>query len=60
MTLHPRDLSTRFAASPRIVRRLVPIGLGAFAALGHEAWMSGVLAVTAALVVAFLIVPDSR
>jgi apolipoprotein N-acyltransferase len=60
MTLHPRDLSARFAASPRIVRRLVPIGLGAFAALGHEAWMSGVLAVTAALVVAFLIVPDSR
>jgi apolipoprotein N-acyltransferase len=60
MTLHPRDLSARFAASPRIVRRLVPIGLGAFAALGHESWMSGVLAVTAALVVAFLIVPDSR
>ena len=60
MTLHPRDLSTRFAASPRIVRRLVPIGLGAFAALGHEAWMPGGLAVTVALVLAFLIVPSHR
>lgn len=60
MMLHPRDLTARFAGSPRVVRTLVPFGLGAFAALGHEAWMSGILAVTVALILAFLIVPSHR
>ena len=59
-TLHPRDLAARFAAWPRGVRLLVPILLGAIAALGHEDWMTGFAAVTVALVLSFLIVPTHR
>lgn len=59
-SLHPRDLAQRFAAWPRIVRLLVPIMLGSFAALGHEEWMAGFVAVTVAMVLSFLIVPSNR
>lgn len=59
MIMLPSDLAATFSASRRVVRWLVPLGLGAFASLGHETWMSGIVAVTASLVLAFLIVPTN-
>ena len=58
--LHPSDLSARFAAFPRNTRGLVPLGLGALAALGHEDWGLRFVVVMVALVSAFLIVPSQR
>ena len=58
--LHPSSLRNRFAALPRALRLLVPIALGGFAALGHEAWMTGFAAVSIALTLAFLILPEHR
>lgn len=55
--MHPSDLAARFMASRRVVRWLVPLGLGVFASLGHETWISGIFAVSTSLILAFLIVP---
>ncbi|MFQ3183486.1 MAG: apolipoprotein N-acyltransferase [Alteromonas macleodii] len=57
MIMHPSDLAARFMASRRVVRWLVPLGLGVFASLGHETWISGIFAVSTSLILAFLIVP---
>ena len=43
-----------------MARGLVPLGLGALAALGHEDWGMRFVAVMVALVLAFLIVPTHR
>ena len=57
MIMHPSDLAAWFVASRRVVRWLVPISLGVFASLSHEIWMSGIVAVIASLILAFLLVP---
>jgi apolipoprotein N-acyltransferase len=43
-----------------MARGLVPLGLGALAALGHEDWGMQFVAVVVALVLTFLIVPSHR
>lgn len=58
--LHPSALAQRFAAWPRLWRMVVPAGLGAVAALGHESWAHGFAFVIVAFVTALLIVPAQR
>ncbi|MEN8841636.1 MAG: apolipoprotein N-acyltransferase [Octadecabacter sp.] len=58
--IHPSGLAARYATFPRFARGLVPLGLGALAALGHEDWGMQFVAVMVALVLMFLIVPTNR
>ncbi|MBT8412584.1 MAG: apolipoprotein N-acyltransferase [Octadecabacter sp.] len=50
-------MAARFAAWPWFARVLAPVVLGVFAALGHESWASGFVAVTSAFVLALLLLP---
>ena len=42
------------------MRLAIPVGLGAIAALGHEGWAGGLLALLVGCVCAFLITPERR
>lgn len=53
-------MAARYAAWPWFARVPVPVGLGLFAALGHEVWASGFVTVTAAFVMALLFMPVAR
>ena len=57
---HPSDLRGRVAALPMVVRFVLPVVLGAVAALAHEAWATGFLWLTVPFVLALLVVPTKR
>lgn len=58
--LHPRDLRQRFTGLPVILRLIVPVLLGLVMALGHEDWIGGFFPVMVGLVLACLMMPDTR